>query len=188
MNVRINKNLLRLATGNIAYADAVADAYNRSARTDKVLFGETLMYEQQDKPVAIVSRPPTAALCTMNYLQPFKGAEVPVWVATNTDLLNETHILALAGKDCYFYPTAGQHPQWVDCVSKYRVILGNITLVHNGLLLAHEFLPKVIKEDSDLYSIATLPFETSSLFMGYDDLEFYKHMDASLLKTGDLQK
>lgn len=188
MNVRINKKLLRLATDNAAYADAVADAYNRSARTDKVLFGETLMYEQQDKPVAIVSGPTTAALCTMCYLQPFKGAEVPVWVAINANQLNETHISALDGRDCYFYPTAGQHPHWVDCVNIYREILGNVAFIHNGLMLAHELLPEVIKEDTDLASIVILPFETSSLFMGYDDLDFYKRMDASLLKTGDLQK
>ena len=101
---------------------------------------------------------------------------------------SEIHIIALAGRDCYFYPTARQRPQWVDCVGTNREILGNVALVHDGLMLAHEFLPEVIKEDTDLASIAILPFETSSLFMVYDDLEFYKRIDASLLKTGELQK
>lgn len=171
-----------------AYINWVVGEYIRSAKTDKHFIGETLMRENQDKPVAIVSSPLAAILCTMMYLQIFKGAEVPVWVAINTDRLNETHILALEGRDCYFYPTARQHPYWVDCVRIYRVILGHVVLIHNGLALAHIFCPKVIKKDTDLTSIVTLPFETSSLFMGYDDLEFYKRMDASLLKTGDLQK
>lgn len=188
MNVRINKQMMRLATDNATYADAVADAYNRSARADEVVLGETLMRENPSRPVAVVSRPIAAALGSMLYLQPYKGAEVPVWVAINAEQLDETHILALDGRDCYFYPTAGQYWQWVDCVGIYREILGNVAFVHDGLYLAHMFCPKVIKEDSDITSIVTLPFETSSLFMGYDDLEFYKRMDASLLKTGDLQK
>lgn len=192
MKISISKKLImRLVADRIsdpAYINWVVGEYIRSAKTDKHLIGETLMHENPDKPVAIVSSPLTAILCTMLYLQIFKGAEVPVWVAINTDRLNETHILALDGRDCYFYATAGQYEQWCDCVSENRVILGNVAYVHDGLFLAHRFCPKVIKEDSDLASIVTLPFETASLFMGYDDLDFYKRMDASLLKTGDLQK
>ena len=192
MKISISKKLImRLVADRIsdsAYINWVVGEYIRSAKTDKHFIGETLMHENPDKPVAIVSSPLTAILCTMLYLQIFKGAEVPVWVAINADRLNETHILALDGRDCYFYPTAGQHPQWFECIGIYREILGNVAFIHNGLILAHEFLPEVIKEDTDLASIVILPFETSSLFMGYDDLEFYKRMDASLLKTGDLQK
>lgn len=192
MKISISKKLImRLVAERIsypAYINWVVGEYIRSAKTDKYFIGETLMRENPDKPVAIVSSPLAAILCTMLYLQIFKGAEVPVWVAIDADRLNETHILALDGRECYFYPTAGQHPQWFECVSIYREILGNVALVHEGLFLAHIFCPKVIKEDTDLTSIVILPFETSSLFMGYDDLDFYKRMDASLLKTGDLQK
>ena len=191
MKISISKKLImRLVADRIsdtAYINWVVGEYIRSAKTDKHFLGETLMRENTDKPVAIVSSPLAAILCTMLYLQIFKGAEVPVWVAINADQLNETHILALDGRDCYFYPTAGQYPQWVDCVSIYRLILGNVVRVLDGLMLAHESCPEVIKEDTDLASIVILPFETSSLFMGYDDLDFYKRMDASLLKTGDLQ-
>ena len=191
MKISISKKLImRLVADRIsdtAYINWVVGEYIRSAKTDKHFLGETLMRENTDKPVAIVSSPLAAILCTMLYLQIFKGAEVPVWVAINADQLNETHILALDGRDCYFYPTAGQYPQWVDCVSIYRLILGNVVRVLDGLMLAHESCPEVIKEDTDLASIVILPFKTSSLFMGYDDLDFYKRMDASLLKTGDLQ-
>ena len=190
MKTSISKNLTRLLAraNNTAYIDSVVDEYLRSARTDQVLLGETLMKTNPNKAVAIVSSQTTAVLCAMGYLQPFKGAEVPIWVATGANKLNETHVLALDNRDCYFYATAGQYEQWCDCVSENRIILGNVAYVHDGLFLAHRFCPKVIKEDSDLASIVTLPFETASLFMGYDDLDFYKRMDASLLKTGDLQK
>ena len=192
MKISISKKLIMRLIANrisdISYINWIVDEYIRSAETDKHFIGETLMRENPDKPVAIVSGQLAAILCTMLYLQVFKGAEVPVWVAIDTDQLSEIHIIALAGRDCYFYPTARQRPQWVDCVGTNREILGNVALVHDGLMLAHEFLPEVIKEDTDLASIAILPFETSSLFMVYDDLEFYKRIDASLLKTGELQK
>lgn len=190
MRTRVNPELARKALNykNNDYANRVARAYNNSAKCDDCLFGGTLAKSEPHKAVGIVSKPITAVACSMMYLQVFNGAEAPVWVATNSGRLTEKHLLAVEGRDCYFYPTASQYSQWFDCVGMYREILGSVAYVHDGLFLAHEFCPEVIKEDSDLLSIVTLPFETSSLFMGFDDLLFYKQMGACLLKTGDLQR
>lgn len=168
---------LAAKTDNTAYVNAVLDAYLYRVENDKILFGENVMQELPQKAVAVVSSPLTAILCTMNYLQVWEGAEVPVWVATNGDRLNEAHILGLKGRDCYFYPTATQYTQWQDCVSQYREILGNVAYVNDGLFLANRHCPKFVKDDSDLSCIVTLPFETASLFMSFDMTAFYKRLE-----------
>lgn len=180
MKVTINRKLVHLAAKtnhpfyDSSYTDAVINAYLSRVEMDSNLFGESLMKELPQKAVGIVSSPLTAILCTMYYLQVWEGAEVPVWVALNGNTLTEAHILALAGRDCYFYPTAAQYLQWQECVSQQRETLGKVAYVHDGLFLANRHCPKFIKEDSDLSVIVTLPFETASLFMSYDMTAFYK--------------
>lgn len=179
MKATISRKLVHLAAKtnhplyDRYYTDTVVDAYLSRVDDDNVLFGECLMRALPEKAVAVVSSPLTAILCTMNYLQVWEGAEVPVWVAVNGDWLNETHILALAGRDCYFYPAACQYHQWRECVSTCCDVLGNVAYVHDGLFLAHRHCPTRIKEDSDLSCIVTLPFDVASLFMSYDMTDFY---------------
>lgn len=179
MKVTVSRNLVHLTakSDNKSYIDSVLDAYLRRVESDNVFFGESLMRDLPQKAVAIVSSPLTAILCTMDYLQVWEGAEVPVWVAINGDKLNETHILGLNGRDCYFYTTAAQYLQWQECVSQHRETLGKVAYVHDGLFLAHRHCPKFIKEDSDLSVIVTLPFETASLFMSFDMTAFYKKIE-----------
>ena len=183
MKAAISRKLVHLAAMtnhtfyDASYTDAVVNAYLLRVNLDNVFFGEALMQELPEKAVAVVSSPLTAILCTMNYLQVWEGAEVPVWVAINGDKLNETHILGLSGRDCYFYPTAAQYSQWRECVSQHRETLGKVAYVHDGLFLAHRHCPMFIKEDSDLSCIVTLPFETASLFMSFDMLAFYEKLD-----------
>ena len=183
MKTAISRKLVHMAAKSNhpfydgSYTDVVVNAYLSRVDLDNVFFGESLMRELPQKAVAVVSSPLTAILCTMDYLQVWEGAEVPVWVAVNGDKLNETHISGLNGRDCYFYPTATQYWQWVDCVSRNREILGNVAYVHDGLFLSYRHCPNVIREDSDLSSVVTLPFELSSLFMAYDMTEFYQALD-----------
>lgn len=183
MKATISRKLVHLAAKtnhpfyNGSYTDAVVNAYLLRVNLDNVFFGESLMRELPEKAVAVVSSPLTAILCTMNYLQVWEGAEVPVWVATCDNDLTEAHISALAGRDCYFYPTATQYPQWRECVTKNREMVGNVAYVHDGLFLANRHCPQKIKEDSDLSSIVALPFEVSSLFMSFDMPEFYQALD-----------
>lgn len=182
MKITVSRKLVHLAARTNhpyydgSYTDAVIDAYLSRAELDNTLFGESLMKELPEKAVAVVSSPLTAILCTMNYLQVWEGAEVPVWIALNGDKLNEAHILGLNGRDCYFYPTAAQYHQWRDCVSTFRSLLGT-AYVHDGLFLANRHCPLFIREDSDLSCIVTLPFEVSSLFMSFDMPEFYQALD-----------
>lgn len=183
MKATISRKLVHLAAKtnhpfyDSSYTDAVINAYLSRAERDKTLFGVSLMRELPQKAVAVVSSPLTAILCTMYYLQVWEGAEVPVWVALNGNTLTEAHILALAGRDCYFYPTATQYSQWRECVSQHRETLGKVAYVHDGLFLANRHCPQKIKEDSDLSSIVALPFEVSSLFMSFDMPEFYQALD-----------
>lgn len=183
MKITVSRKLVHLAARTNhpyydgSYTDAVIDAYLSRAELDNTLFGESLMKELPLKAVAVVSSPLTAILCTMNYLQVWEGAEVPVWIALNGDKLNEAHILGLNGRDCYFYPTAAQYSQWRECVSQHRETLGKVAYVHDGLFLANRHCPQKIKEDSDLSSIVALPFEVSSLFMSFDMPEFYQAID-----------
>ena len=183
MKITVSRKLVHLAARTNhpfydgTYTDAVINAYLSRADMDSNLVGESLMRELPQKAVAVVSSPLTAILCTMYYLQVWEGAEVPVWVATCDNDLTEAHISALAGRDCYFYPTAAQYLQWQECVSHKRETLGKVAYVHDGLFLANRHCPQKIKEDSDLSSIVALPFEVSSLFMSFDLPEFYQALD-----------
>ena len=183
MKITVSRKLVHLAAKNNhpfydgTYTDAVINAYLSRADMDSNLVGESLMRELPQKAVAVVSSPLTAILCTMYYLQVWEGAEVPVWVATSDNDLTEAHISALAGRDCYFYPTATQFLPWKESVSSFRNVLGSVAYVHDGLFLANRHSPQKIKEDSDLSSIVALPFEVSSLFMSFDMLSFYQALD-----------
>lgn len=185
---RINPKVLRMAVpNNTAYADRIAAAYNRSAMNDDVIFGESLMRENLHKAVAVVPRPLTAALCTMKFLQPFKGAEVPVWVAVQK--WTEDVLKAFNGRDAYIYPTAGDYLKVRDFIfePQHRIMLGDKVWIDDGLFLANNIAPSIFKSDTDLASIVTLPFETSSLYMGLDMLEFLINAGANLLNTGQKQ-
>lgn len=122
-----------------------------------------------------MSNPITAVLCRLLYVQPYNGAAVPVWVATCGDRLNSQHIELLAGRDCYFYPTAKQYPKWFRQVNSNRLLFGNIALVDNGLLLAHDAIPNIITSDTDLQAVVLQPYEVIQHYCNMDLISFYKY-------------
>lgn len=185
MNIIINRNILHKACDNhfphapkryYGFVDSIATKYERSMKTDAVLFGETLMYEQPGATVAIVSNPVTAVLCRLLYLQPYEFAQVPVYVATNCNRLSAEHIAALHGRNCIFMPTARQFKQWSNMVSKCRRLLGDIVTVDNTMLCLHSALLNKITVDTDFQFIVLQHFETARHQYNNDTFEFIKSL------------
>lgn len=178
MNYIISKQLLYSAVKFPRYydfADRIANEYRRSQKVDTVLFGGSLLKENPGCAVAVVSNPITAVLCRLLYVQPYKGAAVPVWVATCGERLNNQHIELLADRDCYFYPTAQQYPKWIEQVINNRMVFGNVALVDNGLLLAHDAIPDIITSDTDLQAVVLQPYEVILHYCNMDLISFYKY-------------
>ena len=151
--VTIKKQLLyALAPGNEHYAEHVAEYYNWGALTDVTLFGETIMSQ-------------------MRWVQPYRGAAVPVWVATMSPTLLPVHLEALQGRDCYFYPTARQVAQWRTTTTHYRGILGRC-LVDDGLFQVHDLAPHVVGPDYSPMQVALCPINVAAHFYEGRLLEF----------------
>ena len=170
--VTIKKQLLyALAPGNERYAEHVAEYYNWGALTDVTLFGETIMNANPSRAVAIVEQPLWAAVCQMRWVQPYRGAAVPVWVATMSPTLLPVHLEALQGRDCYFYPTARQVAQWKTITTHYRGILGRC-LVDDGLFQVHDLAPHVVGPDYSPMQVALCPINVAAHFYEGRLLEF----------------